>query len=98
MSHNFTPGPWRAEPFTDDPTKAFIMAGEGESERAIAIVEGLTGDIRKDKANLGVGQAAPDLLEALKAFVGKVEKQNTFDDWLAVIDKARAAIARAEGR
>ena len=42
--------------------------------------------------------AAPDLLAALKWLLFEVERERDYAHWQAVIDPARAAIAKAEGQ
>ena len=101
MNTKHTPGPWfwddkDALPWTDydktdhmpyliDANGRIVMSGE---------------DIRiNNAANASLINAAPDLLEALKAMVSAYAGQVQNDGSYAVIDvSARAAIAKAEGK
>lgn len=97
MAH--TPGPWRVEINTEEdadwarkwPT---IVADEYE----VVGTEGLYGDIETDIANARLIAAAPDLLEALKAYDQWADKTICTDQELKKIrEQMRAAIAKATG-
>ena len=86
MSH--TPGPWSAHAHESTDTYTIHVAGRSWESWAVAHV----GDCTDDEANARLIAAAPDLLEALKNVIRGVP-----DTWDGVI-KARAAIAKAEGK
>ena len=99
-----TPGPWKATPAN---AGEWNIDGEGSNDWAIAVVCGGAGtedpNGRTD-ANARLIAAAPDLLDALGAFIAASEEPGPESKspraallttaWV----KARAAIAKAEGR
>jgi len=98
VSH--TPGPWHVQEYNDNCFR--VMGGDGSLP-----VAGL-GDVEskrhspKKKANACLIAAAPDLLEILKdiehQFSNHPELQKGNSKVSYVYHKARAAIAKAEGR
>ena len=93
-----TPGPWRVAPRSDYPEHADINVDAGT--RGYVALCGKAGD-EEAEANARLIAAAPELLEALREVVacyvvrinGKVDVRRA-----AALDRARAAIAMAEGR
>lgn len=87
-----TPGPWEA---IEDTVRA------RGSQRAIADC-GTWHVGTQDKANARLIAAAPDLLDALKAAVEWIDPDEpdlvNREECAADLEKARAAIAKAEGR
>lgn len=89
MTTQHTPGPWDLE---DHGYKYVISKpGEGYITRDVCRMDGSTMAAFDQKANARLIAAAPELLAALKELDAKPEHTNS---WL----KARAAIAKAEGR
>ena len=95
MSSKHTPGPWRLQlkdKFTDHP---FVVRGE----QGGFCVLGLSDEAEKADARLIA--AAPDLLEALKNLVERIDKNGGIGEYktdpVFVIKYARSAIAKAEG-
>jgi hypothetical protein len=88
-----TPGPWKAR----------IVVGPGcgsivtESGRYIASISTQTGT---GEANAALIAAAPDLLQSLKEVfqLAAIFNHDADPIWAAVRDKAKAAIAKAEGK
>lgn len=85
-----TPGPWRAK-------DGEIVAADGDILGVVYRTEAWSSGEpveTEDQANARLIAAAPDLLEALKAFVAADDKQLAHTPETA--DRARSAIARAE--
>jgi len=106
MSAKHTPGPWVAE--TGAGRGAWIKGSDGEWS---ALSCGATDEVAEENARLIA--AAPELLDALKWMVDNDETNEgdepiperngeTWDEinayWLDGLNKARAAIAKAEGQ
>lgn len=92
-----TPGPWQLTtvPFelrsTDDAASIYGPQSRDGGACLIACVSRSAGD-NEATANAQLIASAPELLQALKAFV----ESNSFHDDLFI--NARAAIAKAEGK
>lgn len=90
-----TPGPWAYRPSNS----GHFIAGAGENSGYLAEVRQCRSkqDVRADARLIA---AAPDLLAALRDVVGWVPGPTAFftDGSDAAIKRARAAIAKAEGR
>jgi hypothetical protein len=86
MSH--TPGPW--EPLTDRHCELLIFAPSAEE-----FVCGVTVFLPDAEANARLIAAAPDLLVSLKEMLEVWEEDPAYGAMHA--EKARAAIAKAEG-
>lgn len=87
MDSKHTPGPWKVA----GPIGAAIWITDESSNNQIAAVYGKSQTAGAD-ANARLIAAAPELLEALKEVVVISDREHTA--WI----KARAAIAKAEGR
>lgn len=106
----FTPGPWFSSPVlvADDGWELctvgpFDVRGKPDPnhhEDTIAEVSGINHDA---EANARLIAAAPELLEALKAVTDMLADQrdfvlgNAYQEEYAAVEKARTAIAKAEG-
>ena len=64
----------------------------------LRIVVVLGYDNEETDANTNLIAAAPDLLEALEAILGKMYKQNWNDGYPELCDQAEAAIDKARGK
>jgi hypothetical protein len=92
---NYTPGPWMATPSCAKPGKWGIYGNDtGSTVQLVGHVEGT----EQAEANVRLIAAAPDLLEALTFLVQAADTEPGMAIYKAHIDKARAAIARAEGQ
>lgn len=80
----YTPGPW-------DYLNDHIFARDRHVARCLQGKGGSADDAR-------LIAAAPELLEALRWLLNEVERERDYEHWQAVIDPAREAIAKAEGR
>jgi len=95
MTAKHTPGPWELIP-----TKlAGITDLRAQGRHLLRISDSRVGHI---DANARLIASAPDLLEALKALLNRVDPANkereiTPKSLLQKMDQARAAIAKAEG-
>ena len=101
MKH--TPGPWKADrmyhgPKEKDRRCGFIVNGPDENQQDLPlricdlrVPSGMDG-FREGQANARLIAAAPELLEALREVVSISDRKH--NAW----DKARSAIAKAEGR
>ena len=113
MSTKHTPGPWTPfildKPLSEIPTyvEKCIAAGTGEEFFFVAaeMPDGAVdvchvGNGPRREANARLIAAAPELLAALKDVVGWVPGSSAFftDGSSAAVERARAAIAKAEGR
>lgn len=87
MKH--TPGPWSYDP---DENEIHADTRQDAGGDPYHICEMLS----KNPANARLIAASPDLLEALKQAVARIEFLNGADD--SAMDRIRAAIAKAEGR
>ena len=90
MTSKHTPGPWRVERQNPSPTTGEYMVA-GATAGYLAEVRDCGGG--NVLANATLIAAAPELLQALEACINYGSM--TGDDW--VIEKARAAIAKATG-
>jgi len=91
MKH--TPGPWRIRRGTAHLSCVEVEVQDGDS--VATVYDGVMG-IDNAEANARLIAAAPDLLEALKALevlFSPCVRDSTQADW---IDRARAAIKKAE--
>jgi hypothetical protein len=100
MSNAHTPGPWVVGPVDD--TVVTHLGRDGVRYEIAAI----DGDYNSPdewptmEANARLIAAAPDMLDALKALLFELDERFPYG-WLRRLDclpKARAAIAKAEGR
>jgi len=92
MTTKHTPGPWTIyqHPLTPEPS-SFDIFGLRDGEE-VDIAENVTA------ANAALIAAAPALYEALKGIVADFDRLPTGDYLLnALLDKARAALASADG-
>ncbi len=91
-----TPGPWRAEQASPNPTPVqWLIAGGKPGCYLAEIRDSGLGDPEADARLIA---AAPELLEKLKLLVEAVEYHCRIVDWpFDALDAARAAIAKAEG-
>jgi hypothetical protein len=96
----FTPGPWHAEevqPETHEPSIWRVHAEDDSVEASICFLEGGEHD---NDACARLISTAPDLYEALRELVDAASAPHP--DWprfvQAMTTKARAALAKAEGK
>ena len=92
-----TQGPWRINKYGS------IGAGERGTEPIVAIVEPFYSVDRRHgdhAANARLIAAAPDMLEALTALLARFDDNPELSELIGrvEIERARAAIAKAEGR
>jgi hypothetical protein len=98
MTTQHTPGPWRVG------DAAHTIFGPKQSDGSLAVtIASVAGNARMEdyRANARLIAAAPDLLAALKDITAKLASYEKFPDGsgnTATFDKARAAIAKAEGK
>ena len=85
-----TPGPWWQGSTLDD--SVFAAGGGDEVCVAVCPERSVISDGAETYANARLIAAAPDLLEALKAVVAVADRKTV------EFERARAAIAKAEGR
>lgn len=99
MTTKHTPGPWK-----HGKTLGVINGADGSlvattGYRVTAVPDGQECE---DDANARLIAAAPEMLEALKAFIERGTKlagfPASYDPWVGEIVAARAIIARAEGK
>jgi len=92
-----TPGPWEIDGFYQGAFEVIAPKASVTRGRLVICSRGQH-ELREREfqANARLIAAAPDLLEALKEFVGAVDAGTTFAD-SSVVDVARAAIAKARG-
>lgn len=100
-----TPGPWVVEPtIIEHPSAAYVTPDRQDGRpyggpictlQDCEHIGGITVD--ECKANARLIAAAPDMLEALEALLGAVPP-HVLKKWPNITKKARAAIAKAEGR
>ena len=100
MKH--TPGPWEfggvaniATTFDSEVNIYPPKAGPGEYQYSGPVAVVAVHDDSGGEANARLIAAAPDLLDALKAFPGFTDDATVGDKW---IEQVRAAIAKAEGK
>ena len=93
MSH--TPGPWKA----DDKGKAVFIPLRAHHCEQLGIQVGFVSweDDKESLANARLIAAAPDLLEVLQWFMPFIESEQDDERQAPWVEKARAAIAKAEG-
>jgi hypothetical protein len=94
-----TPGPWAANKPTQSNGRAEVYAGPMLVAQAFNWMLDAEGD-EQCWADARLIACAPELLEALKLALFHVANQGDIgvDQWLACERKARAAIAKAEGK
>lgn len=85
-----TPGPW----FIQYETTARFHIGPSDNYHLISANKGVCSEARAE-ANAKLIAAAPDLLEALQAMVQDARQPWQFSNPAKVLEKARAAIAKA---
>lgn len=99
-----TPGPWHLEEMGYN-SSSYYIRGSSESGDRLTIGKGAVAHIPRStvnpmEANARLIAAAPELLEALKAML-EAEYAHEWEDYsseeLTVLEKAHAAIAKAEG-
>jgi hypothetical protein len=96
-----TPGPWTVD-YTDDNLRIYVgdlLIAEVNGSTEHIEVRGLDGETTE--ANAWLIAAAPDLLAALERILARVETLNLFTEHgedAKVVEQARAAIAKAQGR
>lgn len=98
----YTKGPWII-----DRDEALIHASESSRIDYIAMLGDEINDFGNSwddpcmtdevRANARLIAAAPDLLEALKELVGSAEYWSEYNVPLGIVDRMKAAIAKAEG-
>jgi hypothetical protein len=89
-----TPGPWVTDDIQEGDKYRYVLASENEEVIARIMLLSPWGLIITAEANARLIAAAPDLLEALKAFANEIVPNNPNDPlWV----NARAAIAKATG-
>ena len=107
MKH--TPGPWKLcarGDYSDFDGDSAVITGEGDSVRIAVVHHAGTAE---DQANANLIAAAPTMLAALLSFVEDVEAfddgpgsvTSVKSDWPMLHEtylKAKAAVAKAEGR
>lgn len=99
-----TPGPWVIIPGGDEWSSGRIATIEPKPETMADVNYWIVAEVnyRRDEhaANANLIAAAPDLLEALEAFVehNSSEEMVTITVKTADVAKARKAIARAKGK
>jgi hypothetical protein len=94
MSH--TPGPWKIERHYDPGYKNI----SAQKHTALAQVVWCMEDEDRSpecEANAHLIAAAPELLDALCYLLEASSGQGPHEQWLAAMDQARAAIAKATG-
>ena len=94
--HTPTPGPWQIIQHTDrDDGKVHLAIANGKPDRCICRLSETKRVDHEDEANASLISAAPDLLEAARLVLAKLDHPTAsvtaFD-----ADKLRAAIAKAE--
>lgn len=88
----YTPGPWEADLIDSDIPPYWIVKDQyGDTAKVI----GPAYDT-ETKANARLIAAAPELLEALKTLVRRVERANAHTTLGCAVEPARAAITKAE--
>ena len=97
MSDKWTKGPWRVNKYGS------VGAGEYGTQPIITTVEPFYGPDKKygdHVANARLIAAAPDMLEALTALLMRLDDNPELSELIGrvEIERARAAIAKAEGR
>ena len=108
MAHpNHTQGPWYYA--TDGGTVALIVESDGTTVAQLSTGLNTTAHSHLD-ANARLIAAAPDLLEALRPFanigeyrelrsaMAKCLRRHEQDGFLVALEKARAAVKKADGR
>lgn len=98
-----TPGPWEFVPklTASENHRGFFVRAEKATRNgkwALAEVQPGDEDGMLGKANARLIAAAPDLLEALKAFNQCLCLNLSYKQWNEVNEMACAAIAKAEGK
>ncbi len=89
-SASFTPGPWHAM------TDAVYSGSRGQN--IVASTDVGTTNWGGRNANARLIAAAPDLLHALRLCVQRIAHPNLSPDANVVLERAVAALAKAEGR
>lgn len=92
-----TPGPWSVYEDEDEPT--LVVGHEKMPSYHIPLwgrVLSETPPTEEDRANARLIAAAPDMLDALKAYIA-ADESGDHDSFVNAYEGARAAIAKAEG-
>lgn len=90
---SFTPGPWAIE--LESESNSIVNRNFDGDEWCIAEVYRLS---EIDLANARLIAAAPELLEALEALTGQLEKHGFAGEWFSTqMAGAKAVIAKARG-
>lgn len=94
-----SPGPWRRMRALSTERDVFRIIYDQEGERVALIPDVQFGHEDNAMADTRLIQAAPDLLAALQELVGEADlgEVDHDDDTLAMLARARAAIAKATG-
>ncbi|MBI3524656.1 MAG: hypothetical protein HY066_09020 [Betaproteobacteria bacterium] len=86
---NHTPGPWRAD-------RRAILAGNGTQIKCLAeVFSGAAASLEEAVANELLIAAAPDLVEVVQRLL---REDSDGEYTIGLIEDARDAIAKAEGR
>ena len=93
-----TPGPWRA-------SELGVLSDKLTSYGNWYVCSLIDPDNEEHKANARLIAAAPELLESLEDLLSNLDEMglatmpgDTFENMRETVDRARAAIAKAEGR
>ena len=93
----FTPGPWAIVPYGDG--DSLVIHSDHASRVCFLAMPGNLGSFDRIKANARLISAAPDLYEELNSLIAYAQSVASLCDvHYAHIDKALAALAKAEGR
>jgi hypothetical protein len=93
MNTQHTPGPWAVKHHEDTDTYSIIVAGRQWNSWTVAAL----GHSKEDEANARLIAAAPDLLAVCQELEESVEYWSEYDVPLGIVDRIRAAIAKATG-
>ena len=88
---NHTPGPWKSKQTAEVNGDHWLLQ---EGRRSVAILAGQR-RYAENVSNAALIAASPELLYHLREVVGAIEQEGVTE---ALLDAARAAIAKAEGR
>lgn len=102
MTEKHTPGPWKAEPMADGDWRVTCDAARQVGHYWLANIYRDNGSAEQVAADAHLIAAAPGLLAALKALANALQMpagpRGIMDLVPAALARARAAIAKAEGR
>jgi len=87
-----TPGPWKVDPPSQTLTGVGILTADGEE--VAEVFEPMDGSWARQESNARLISASPELLASLIEFVDCLDGEHTIE----MYHRARAAIAKAEGR